>query len=293
MKRVAALAPLILAVATTGASQDLYGTFGMQLDPRSSGHQWGGSQLDVAALTEEQPRLDGRGGGGRGGRGGGRRYTVVSGDSLSAIAARLCGNANAWPQIFRANRGKIRDPNLIFPGQKFKVPCAGGGGRGMVSGSRPRPGPPLPGTSNRIKGPGRGFLTHLPLRPGSYRVSSGFGPRAPFRTDSGRMSTSNHQGVDMSAPSGTPIGAAGPGKVIQAGWIGGYGWAVYIQHRNGMVTRYGHMRDRPMVRVGQRVQGGQQIGKVGSTGNSTGPHLHFEVRSANGSAQNPTHYCRF
>ena len=281
---------LALALATGGAGQELFGTYGMQADPRGDGFAWDASQVDVATLTEEQARIRGLDGTG----GPGRSYTVVSGDSLSAIAARLCGNANAWPQIFQANRGQIRDPNLIFPGQRFEVPCAGGGGNRSTNGggSTAPAGPPLPGTSNRILGPGRGFLTHLPLRPGSYRVTSGFGPRNSFRTDNGARSSSNHQGVDMAAPAGTPIGAAGPGRVIQAGWIGGYGWAVYIQHPGGKVTRYGHMRDRPLVRVGQQVRGGQQIGKVGSTGNSTGPHLHFEVREANGTARNPAHFCR-
>lgn len=101
-------------------------------------------------------------------------------------------------------------------------------------------------------------------------VTSRFGPRG------GRL----HAGVDLRAPLGTPIVAAKPGTVIQAGWAGGYGNAVYIDHGGGLITRYGHL-SRVAVHRGQRVRGGQQIGKSGSTGNSTGPHLHFEIRPSN------------
>ncbi len=89
----------------------------------------------------------------------------------------------------------------------------------------------------------------------------------------------NHNGVDWAAPTGTPIYAAAAGKVIRAGVAGGYGNVVFIDHGNGMETRYAHMdRFAPLGRVGARVQAGDQIGFVGTTGRSTGPHLHFEVR---------------
>lgn len=219
-------------------------------------------------------------------------HTVVSGDTLWDLAERYCGSGNQWPALFEANRGQIQDPDLIFPGQQFVMACSGG----ASAGPRP-PGPgvkagpgPAPST-DRIRD-GKGFMTHLPLRPGDYRVSSGFGPRTPPRTPNGRGS-SNHEGIDLSAPSGTPIFAAGPGTVEVAEMRGGYGYAVYIRHDNGYVTRYGHMLEPPSVRAGQRVEGGQQIGKVGSTGRSSGPHLHFEVRRPNGSAINPAGCAHF
>jgi len=96
-----------------------------------------------------------------------------------------------------------------------------------------------------------------------------------------------HQGIDYSARSGTPVSAIGDGVVAQAGWSGGYGNLVEISHGNGYRSRYGHLsRVGKGVRSGVRVGQGQTIGYVGSTGMSTGPHLHFEVR-VNGVARNP------
>jgi len=106
------------------------------------------------------------------------------------------------------------------------------------------------------------------------RVTSCFGMRW------GRM----HEGVDLAAPDGAPIGAAGAGVVVRAGVAEGYGNAVLIDHGDGFLTHYGHL-SAITVTVGQRVAAGQQIGNEGSTGHSTGPHLHFEVHE--GFYQNP------
>jgi murein DD-endopeptidase MepM/ murein hydrolase activator NlpD len=97
-----------------------------------------------------------------------------------------------------------------------------------------------------------------------------------------------HAGIDVSAPTGTTIVAALGGTVIQAGSMGGYGNTVVIDHGGGLTTLYAHM-SRIGARNGQRVERGQLIGYVGNTGNSTGPHLHFETR-VNGSPQNPRRY---
>jgi murein DD-endopeptidase MepM/ murein hydrolase activator NlpD len=93
-----------------------------------------------------------------------------------------------------------------------------------------------------------------------------------------------HAGVDLAASSGTPIRAAGTGVVVAAGMADGYGNAVLIDHGNGYLTHYGHM-SAITVTVGQHVQAGDQIGNEGSTGHSTGPHLHFEVHK--GTYKNP------
>jgi murein DD-endopeptidase MepM/ murein hydrolase activator NlpD len=97
-----------------------------------------------------------------------------------------------------------------------------------------------------------------------------------------------HEGIDIGAPYGAPIGAADGGTVIYAGWLGGYGNLVVLDHGNGLSTAYGHQSDI-VVGVGQSVAQGQLIGYVGSTGHSTGPHLHFEVR-VNGSPVDPLGY---
>jgi len=114
--------------------------------------------------------------------------------------------------------------------------------------------------------------------PTSGQITSGFGPRW------GRM----HQGLDIAAPTGRPITAAKSGKVILAGASGGYGNLVVIDHGGGLSTAYAH-QSRIAVRVGQPVTQGGLIGYVGSTGFSTGPHLHFEVR-VNGAARDPLPY---
>ncbi|GAB6159101.1 peptidoglycan DD-metalloendopeptidase family protein [Desulfotomaculum varum] len=107
---------------------------------------------------------------------------------------------------------------------------------------------------------------------------------SPFGMRNGRM----HTGVDLARPYGSPVGAYNEGRVIRAGWYGGYGKCVDISHGNGIVTRYAHLSSIN-VSVGETVQRGQKIGAVGSTGRSSGPHLHFEV-IVNGVPKNPLGY---
>jgi murein DD-endopeptidase MepM/ murein hydrolase activator NlpD len=97
-----------------------------------------------------------------------------------------------------------------------------------------------------------------------------------------------HEGIDIAAPSGTPIWAAAAGTVIYAGWLGGYGNLVVVDHGNGLATAYAHA-SALLVGVGQSVAQGETIALVGNTGHSTGPHLHFEVR-VNGAAVDPLLY---
>src|SRR5690606_11033687 len=98
----------------------------------------------------------------------------------------------------------------------------------------------------------------------------------------------HHWGTDMAAPSGTPIRSFAGGVVTQAGWLGQGGNVVIVHHGNGMATRYHHM-SKIDAQVGQVVAPGQQIGRIGSTGYSTGPHLHFMVLR-NGKDINPEPY---
>lgn len=112
------------------------------------------------------------------------------------------------------------------------------------------------------------------VTPLSGGVTSGFGYRDPFMTDSGQMSSDWHAGIDIGAPYGAAVGAAGAGTVTMAGWNGGYGNTVMIDHGNGLSSMYAHLSEI-LVSVGQLVSALQTIGLVGSTGNSTGPHLHF------------------
>ena len=120
--------------------------------------------------------------------------------------------------------------------------------------------------------------------PTSGRITSTFGGRA----SPGGIGSTNHKGIDIANSYGTAIYAADGGTVVYAGWMGGYGYLVQIDHGNGYVTYYGH-NSSLLVSVGQHVYKGQQIARMGSTGNSTGNHCHFEVRY-NGVAKNPLNY---
>lgn len=110
-------------------------------------------------------------------------------------------------------------------------------------------------------------------------ITSRFGWRTHPLTGTRRF----HSGIDIGAPSGTPIVATATGTVISAGWNGGYGKAIVIQHNDVQQTLYGHLSEIS-VQPGQVIEQGTVIGLVGSTGNSTGPHLHFETRMPNGAA---------
>ncbi|KQO11028.1 hypothetical protein ASF12_11715 [Paenibacillus sp. Leaf72] len=122
----------------------------------------------------------------------------------------------------------------------------------------------------------------------SYRVSSGYGYRIHPITGAKKL----HTGIDFAAPQGTAIHAAESGVVIMAQRWSGYGNAVIIDHGGGMWTLYGHIREGGIkVSKGDSVTKGQKIAEVGSTGNSTGPHLHFEVR-INGTTTDPSSYLK-
>lgn len=119
------------------------------------------------------------------------------------------------------------------------------------------------------------------IRPVSGTISSRFGARSSIRS-------SAHTGLDIATSRGTPIAAAASGTVTFAGWKGAYGNLIVITHGDGVQTYYGHC-NAIYVSAGTYVNQGQTIGEVGTTGNSTGPHLHLEVR-VNGVAYNPQNY---
>lgn len=123
-------------------------------------------------------------------------------------------------------------------------------------------------------------------------LSSGFGWRQSFQT-SGGQSSNNHMAIDIAAPAGTAVKAAMGGKItlVYKGDYGGYGNTVEIDHGNGIITKYHHMQDGSLegLSVGQEVKAGQQIGAVGSTGKSTGPHLDFQVQK-DGNFVDPRNY---
>lgn len=124
----------------------------------------------------------------------------------------------------------------------------------------------------------------LPVR--TQGITSGFGTRWHPILGGYRF----HTGLDLAAPSGAAVVATSPGTIMAAGWCGGYGLCVTIDHGGGLQTLYGHL-SRIDVSPGQNVSSGQAIGLVGSTGRSTGPHLHYEVR-INGLPVNPAGFLK-
>ena len=143
---------------------------------------------------------------------------------------------------------------------------SGGGGGGSSSGGG--------GVSAAPTNPVSSGAWGNPLIPGTYRISCNF------------YCYGGHRGIDLAAPTGTGIYAASSGRVTYSGWRNSWGFGVDISHGGGVLTRYAHMVSHPVVRNGQYVERGQLIGYVGSTGNSTGPHLHLET-IVYGGLQNP------
>lgn len=115
-------------------------------------------------------------------------------------------------------------------------------------------------------------------------ISSYYG----YRSSPGGIGSTFHEGVDIAGDYGTPIAATAAGTVTQAGWVGGYGYLVEVKHAGGIVTRYGH-NSAILVYEGQHVDQGSVVALMGSTGNSTGPHSHYEVR-VNGESVDPLYF---
>jgi murein DD-endopeptidase MepM/ murein hydrolase activator NlpD len=135
----------------------------------------------------------------------------------------------------------------------------------------------------------RSLAEQLPIRrplAGELELSSNYG----YRADPFTRGAALHTGMDLRAEHGAPVRAAGPGKVVTAEYSGGYGNMVEIEHAGGISTRYAHM-SAILVSEGQTVTGGTLVGRVGSTGRSTGPHLHYETR-IDGDPADPNRFLR-
>ena len=188
-------------------------------------------------------------------------HVVRPGDTLYRIAQAYGVSVES---LARANQ--IPDPRDLRVGERLTIPSSGYAGRyaygNAFAGTNPWNGVP--------RGP-REFA--WPVAAGT--LSSPFGMRH------GTM----HEGVDIAAPEGTPVRAAGSGAVIYSGRLRGYGNVVILQHSGGYTTVYAH-NERNFVRDGQMIERGQVIAEIGETGRATGPNLHFEVRYHN-EAENP------
>ncbi len=191
-------------------------------------------------------------------------YTVKQGDTLYRIAKNHLINNNlpvtnrAINSLIRkiALENNIKNPDKIFKGQVLHID-------GLIG-----------ATNERFISPLKGY------------ISSKFG----IRLDPFTHEMHFHSGVDIAAPKGTPVHAAMSGRVIFSGYQKGYGNIVILKHKNNLITKYAH-NSKLLVKKGDYVKQGDTISLVGSTGRSTGPHLHFEVRIKN-KAVNPLNFIK-
>ncbi|MFC8666104.1 transglycosylase family protein [Streptomyces sp. NPDC057199] len=217
-------------------------------------------------------------------------YTVVRGDTLSGIAgAREV--PGGWRKLYDANRRTVgADPDMIVPGQRLNLkPNASPAASTSDTSEK---------TQKKAKEKAKAKVeeksekkTHSTTRGLTAPVSAGTG--TPYHAAGSSWSKGYHTGVDFPVPTGTSVKSVGAGSVVTAGWGGSFGYQVVIRHGDGRYTQYAHL-SAISVKAGQSVVTGQRIGRSGSTGNSSGPHLHFEVRTGPGfgSDVDPVAYLR-
>lgn len=234
-----------------------------------------------------------------------RTYSVKVGDYLSKIANEQ-NVSGGWKKLYADNREAVgEDPSLIHPGLKLSI-----GGKKAATSAPKSPSASSPSSSSSSPSKSStdasaskssaSTTTKADQSADTAGTASGFS--APLSTAAvgtaykvaGSMwSSGYHTGVDFSAVTGTPLKAVGAGTVVSAGWGGAYGNQVVIQLADGYYAQYAHLSSLS-VSAGQTVTAGQQVGLSGATGNVTGPHLHFEIRTTPdyGSDVDPVAYLR-
>ncbi|MFD7499224.1 peptidoglycan DD-metalloendopeptidase family protein [Streptomyces sp. NPDC059832] len=217
-------------------------------------------------------------------------YSVVSGDYLSKIAAehKIKGG---WEKLYQDNRKVVgEDPGLIFPGMKLTLgakatgdaaPTGAGAGSSLPSKAPSKaaeksapaksvtavPQSKAPASAPAAQSSGSGYVHPVP---GNHTTN--------YRASGSNWSSGSHTGIDFPVSTGTSVKSITSGTVVAAGWGGAYGNQVVVKHTDGHYSQYGHLSS-VSVSVGQAMSAGQQVGLSGATGNATGPHLHFEVRT--------------
>ncbi|MFF6996892.1 transglycosylase family protein [Streptomyces sp. NPDC008313] len=222
-------------------------------------------------------------------------YTVVRGDTLSGIADSRQVQGG-WRGLYAANHEAVGDdPDLILPGQRLSL-------RGRAAPAAPERAKERKAEPEHEKA---GRKQAKPEKTGQDKAkkasSSSHAMVAPVSASTGTQyhaagsswSKGYHTGVDFPVATGTSVKSVAAGHVVSAGWGGSFGYEVVVRHADGRYTQYGHL-SAISVKSGQSVVAGQRIGRSGSTGNSTGPHLHFEVRTGPGfgSDVDPVAYLR-
>lgn len=224
------------------------------------------------------------------------RYTVVPGDTLSGIADdnHVTGG---WPRLYADNRSVVGDdPDLIFPGQRLDLrnPVAEPQHKAQPSAhpathprtqpkatpkATPKAAPKKPATPAGTRTLDRTTKPAAPAHHAAYTLPVSHAPiGTPYHASGSSWASGYHTGVDFLVGTGTSVKSVAAGTVVTAGWGGSYGYQIVIRHADGDYSQYAHL-SQISVKAGQKVNSGQRIGRSGSTGNATGPHLHFEIRT--------------
>ncbi|WP_200304189.1 LysM peptidoglycan-binding domain-containing M23 family metallopeptidase [Streptomyces adelaidensis] len=231
-------------------------------------------------------------------------YSVKVGDYLSKIADEQ-DVEGGWKQLYSDNRAAIgTDPSLIHPGLRLTIGGKAASSATPESSTKTQSSQSSKSSESSAEETKESTDTQASTSTstGQSSESSGSGFALPiqgasvgtaYKTAGSMWSSGYHTGVDFVAPTGTTLKAVGAGTVVSAGWGGAYGNQVVIKLADGYYAQYAHLSSIS-VSAGQSVSGGQQIGLSGATGNVTGPHLHFEIRTTPdyGSDIDPLAYLR-
>jgi len=246
-------------------------------------------------------------------RSGGRTYSVQAGDCLSKIAQEQSVRGG-WQKLYSDNRTAIgADPSLIHPGLKLTIGKKAASTWSHTSTSSPStwssksstasaPSTPAPSSTPSTSTPTEEPKPAAEASTAATDTGSSSGFNLPvegatigtgYHVAGSMWASGYHTGVDFIVPTGTSLKAVGAGTVVSAGWGGAYGNQVVIQLADGYYAQYAHL-SQLSVSAGQTVTPGQQLGLSGATGNVTGPHLHFEIRTTPdyGSDVDPIAYLR-
>lgn len=220
---------------------------------------------------------------------GARTYTVEAGDYLAKIADDQ-NVSGGWKKLYADNRAAVgSDPSLIHPGLKLSIGKQAAGAPKSSAPSAPKASAPKPSAAkpSAAESAPKAETAAKPAaaKPAAQSNASGYAlpvdgatVGTPYRMSGSMWSSGYHTGVDFVVPTGTSLKAVGAGTVVSAGWGGAYGNQVVIKLNDGHYAQYAHL-SQLSVSAGQTVTAGQQVGLSGATGNVTGPHLHFEIRT--------------
>jgi murein DD-endopeptidase MepM/ murein hydrolase activator NlpD len=229
-----------------------------------------------------------------------KTYAVRAGDYLSKIADEQDVNGG-WKRLYRDNRKAIGgDPGLIHPGLKLTIgeKAAADTGSGSGSGSDAGSAKTSQSSAKKTTAAPKAAAPEAAPKAADTKAAPEAAPKAadtagaagftlpaggaivstPYKMSGGMWSSGYHTGVDFAVPTGTSLKSVGAGTVVSAGWGGAYGNQVVVKLNDGHYAQYAHLSSLS-VSAGQTVTGGQQVGLSGATGNVTGPHLHFEIRT--------------